>query len=66
MKEYDDTELKPNVRSLIHIIKMKIRECEKYDIDYESYLDYDDFRYIIGVLDCCLEHKDSKHIMRRD
>ena len=64
MKKYDDTELKPNVRDLIHIIKKKIRECEKYNIDYESYLDYDDFRYIIGVLDCCLEHKDSKYIER--
>ena len=66
LKKYDDRELKTNARNLIHTIKKKIRECEKYGIDYDSYLEMDDFRYIIGVLDCCLEHKDSKYIMRKD
>ncbi len=66
LKKYDDRKSKPNAWNFIRTIKKKIRECEKYHIDYDSYLDHDDFRYIIEVLDCCLDDKDSKYIIRTD
>ena len=67
IREYVDVrELDVSVRDYIHRILNKIRECEKYSIDYDAYLDKNDFQIILGVLDCCLDNKDSKYILRRD
>ena len=66
MEQYDERELKPSTWDLIREIKAKIRECEKYRIDYESYVDNDYLYWVIDTLDCCIKNKDSKNIIRRD
>ena len=66
-KEFVDTRVLENsTRALLHRIRDRIRECEKHNIDYEDYIDKDNLYEIIQVLDCCLEHKDSKYISRRE
>ena len=67
LKDFVDKR-EPNHHSLtyLHIIKKKIRECEKYKIDYDAYIDNRELIRIIDVLDCCLHHKDSKYIERTD
>lgn len=64
MKKYDDRELSNNVYVLVHRIKRRILECERNNIDYDSYVDKDCLYSVLNVLDCCLEHKDSKYIER--
>lgn len=66
MKMVDDRELDVSVPILLHRIRDRIRECEKYNIDYESYVYKKDLYDVIDVLDCCINHKDSKYIERTD
>lgn len=66
LKMVDDRILEPSVPILLHRIRDRIRECEKYNIDYESYVDKRDLEIMIDTLDCCISHKDSKHIIRRE
>ena len=66
IREYKDIrELEISSRDWVHRILNRIRECEKYDIDYDSYLPQDNFREIVDILDCCLDNKDSKFIDRK-
>lgn len=65
MKEYDERELREDSHTLIHRILKKIRECERYNIDYDVYLNRVDFLIALDVLDCCLKNKDSKNIARK-
>ena len=66
MKMNDDRTFEPSVQYLLHKIRDRIRECEKYNIDYESYVDKRDLEIMIDTLDCCISHKDSKYIIRRE
>ena len=66
MNESDVRELREDSHTLIHRILKKIRECEKYNIDYDVYLNRVDFLIANDILDCCLEHKDSRNIARRE
>ena len=70
MKEFDerayvDIREVTSTWTLINLIKVRLRLCEKYGIDYESYIDKDDLQRVVEVLDCCLDHKDSKYILRK-
>ena len=65
VKIIDAREFKDDSHTLVHRILKKMRECEKYDIDYDSYIPRRDLLDIIEILDCCLKHKDSKYIDRR-
>lgn len=65
MKESDVRELREDSHTLIHRILKKIRECERYNIDYDVYLNRSDFIDAIDILDCCLKNKDSKNIARK-
>ena len=58
--------LEVSTRTLLHRIRDRIRECEKYNIDYEDYIDKGYLSDVLQILDCCLEHKDSKYISRRE
>ena len=70
MKKVDDRvwcdvrELDENSHTLIHRILKKIRECEVYGIDYDSYINKSDLLMTLKILDCCLDNKDSKYIER--
>ena len=66
MKMVDDRDFRPTVQTLMDRIKYLIRECEKYNIDYDSYVDPKDLEWVIEVLECCISHKDSKYIIRRE
>ena len=66
MKELDERELREDSHTLIHRILKKIRECERYNIDYDVYLNRSDFVDAVDILDCCLKNKDSKYIARRE
>ena len=66
MKSNDDRILCRDSHTLIHRILNKIRECEKYNIDYDAYLNRVDFLIANDILDCCLDHKDSRNIARRE
>ena len=48
----------------LHQIRVLIRECTKYHIDYDTYVDTDALKLVIKQLECCLEHKDSRYIER--
>ena len=65
MKEYDDGVRPEDCFTLVRRIRKKMLECEFYNIDYDEYLDKDKFYDVLRMLDCCLEHKDSKDIARR-
>ena len=65
MKKSDDRKLRESSHTLIHRILNKIRECEKYNIDYDVYLNRGDFRIADEILDCCLKNKDNPKIERR-
>ena len=65
--EFEDArEFEIDSHTLIHRILKKMRLCEKYGIDYDSYIDKRNLRKVIGALDCCLNNKDSKYILRKD
>ena len=66
MNESDVRELREDSHTLIHRILKKIRECEKYNIDYDVYLNRVDFLIANDILDCCLKNKDSRNIARRE
>lgn len=66
MNDIDVREFEPDSHTLIHRLLNKIRECEKYNIDVDSYLDKREFIVSIEILNCCLNHKDSKYISRRE
>lgn len=66
-KEFvDDRTFESSTIYLLHRIRDRIRECEKYNINYEDYIDRKELEYIIDQLNCCLNHKDSKYISRRE
>ena len=64
MKSNDDRILCRDSHTLIHRILNRIRECEKYNINYDAYLNKSDFYMALDVLDCCLMNKDKKYIER--
>lgn len=65
MNEFVDArELEPSSYELVHRIKKMMRECEKYNIDYDEYLYKRDFEDAIEILDCCLRNKDNPRIKR--
>ena len=66
MKESDRRVLREDSHTLLHKILKKIRECERYNIDYDVYLNRGDFKEALDILDCCLKNKDSKYIARRE
>ena len=66
MKEYDDGVRPEDCFTLVRRIRKKMLECELYNIDYDEYLDKDKFYDVLRMLDCCLDHKDSKNIARRE
>lgn len=67
IREYYDTrELETSTWDWIRIIKKEIGECEKLGLDYDSYIDKECLRSVVLELECVLDHKDSKHIKRRD
>ncbi len=66
MKKVDDRKLDNTVYELIRRIRHRIRECEKHNIDYDAYVDKDNLYHVLQMLDCCLDHKDSKYISRRE
>lgn len=65
MMRYDERELRESSHTLIHRVLKKIRECEKYNIDYDVYLNRVDFLIANDILDCCLNNKDNPKIVRR-
>ena len=65
MKQNDDRVLDTSCHELVHHILKRIRECEVENIDIDDYIPKQDLREIISILDCCLQHKDSKYISRR-
>lgn len=66
MSEFKDTRvLEPSSHYLVHKIMKRMRECEKYNIDYDEYLYKRDFEDAIEILDCCLRNKDNPKIKRR-
>lgn len=66
MEFKDEREFEMDSHTLTHCILRKMRLCEVYGIDYNEYIPKNDLREVIEILDCCLKHKDSKHILRRD
>ena len=66
MKEYDDGVRPEDCFTLVRRIRKRMLECELYNIDYDEYLDKDKFYDVLRILDCCLEHKDSRNIARRE
>ena len=64
--ESDRRVLREDSHTLIHRILKKIRECERYNIDYDEYIDKNNLYNVLAMLDCCLEHKDSRNIARRE
>lgn len=65
MVKLNDTRVfEEDTHSLIHQILKKIRECEKYNINIDPYMNKDDLRISLEILDCCLKNKDSKYIER--
>ena len=60
----DDRVFKTPTMDYIRRIKNLIRECQKYDIDYDEYIDRDELREMILILGCCLDNKNSSTIAR--
>ena len=65
MKKYDDGVRPEDCFTLVRRIRKRMLECELYNIDYDEYLDKDKFYDVLRILDCCLEHKDSRNIARK-
>ena len=66
MKEYDDGVRPEDCFTLIRRIRKRMLECELYNIDYDEYIDKNNLYDVLGMLDCCLGHKDSRNIARRE
>ena len=66
MKEYDDGVRPDDCFTLVRRIRKMMLECERYNIDYDVYLNRSDFKEALEILDCCLKNKDSKYIARRE
>ena len=66
MKKYDDGVRPEDCFTLVRRIRKKMLECELYNIDYDEYLDKDNLYNVLRMLDCCLGHKDSRNIARRE
>lgn len=65
MKEYDDGVRPEDCFTLVRRIRKRMLECELYNIDYDEYIDKDNLCDVILMLECCLDHKDSKTIARK-
>lgn len=63
---YDIRELEISTRDWLNRIRSLIRECEKYHLDYDEYVDKDLLRSVFMQLDCVLDNKDSPWIKRTD
>ena len=65
---YDIRELHEVLSSheIIHRILKKIRECEKYGLDYDAYIPKHELTVVLEILECCLDNKDSPNIKRRE
>ncbi len=61
----DERVIDRDTRTLLLKIRNLIRECEKYDIDYEEYISKGDLLIMIETLECCLKHKDNPKLERR-
>ena len=61
---YDIRELDVPTTDLIRRIRNKIRECEKYHIDYEEYIEKEYLKETLEVLTCCVQHKDNPKLKR--
>ena len=66
MKKYDDGVRPEDCFTLVRRIRKRMLECEFYNIDYDEYIDKDDLYNVLRMLDCCLGHKDSRNIARRE
>ena len=66
MKKYDDGVRPEDCFTLVRRIRKRMLECELYNIDYDEYIDKDDLYNVLRMLDCCLGHKDSRNIARRE
>lgn len=65
MDEFVDARVfKTPTMDYIRKIKNLIRECEKYDVDYDTYIDRNELKIMIEQLECCIRHKDSRYIAR--
>lgn len=65
IREYKDIrELEISTRDWIHRILNKIRECEKYGIDYEHYIPDGEFVTVLDILTCCIDNKDNPNIKK--
>ena len=66
LDDFQDTrELKPSLKDKVRRIRNLMNDCDKYNIDYDIYLSRTDFDEVIKILECCLEHKNSKYIARK-
>ena len=66
MKQRDTHKLYLTTPCLIRRIRERIRECEKYNIDYEEYVEKDNLMEVLNTLDCCISFKDSRKIKRKE
>ena len=65
MKEYDDGVRPEDCFTLVRRIRKRMLECELYNIDYDEYIHKNYLYNVLDMLDCCLEHKDSKNIAKK-
>ena len=66
MKEYNDGVRPDDCFTLVRRIRKMMLECERYNIDYDEYINKNNLYNVLDMLDCCLWHKDSRNIVRRE
>ena len=66
MKEYDDGIRPEDSYTLVLRIRNRMLECERYNIDYDEYIDKGNLYNVLDMLDCCLWHRNSRNIVRRE
>ena len=65
IREYvDSRELDEPLRGTLRRIMYHIRKCEKYNVDYDVYVDKSQLYAILDVLDCCISNKDNPKIKK--
>ena len=55
-----------NFDTLVLRIRNRMLECERYNIDYDEYIDKNNLYNVLRMLDCCLGHKDSRNIAKKE
>ena len=63
---YDNRELDEPLYRTLWRIRILMRECEKYNIDYDAYVDKSQLYIILDQLDCCIDNKDNKNIKKKE